>query len=70
MLSKRHGSTLTRRSILKGYYHSGGAQRKGPAVEGISDLRAARGMAVYTIGGSTVQVRAACSMHLAPRRRQ
>ena len=55
VLTKRHGSTLTRRSILKSL-HTTASQRRGPAVEGIAELRMARGMPVYAIGGSTVQV--------------
>ena len=55
VLAKRHGSTLTKRSILKGY-HAAGSLRRGPEVEGIADLRQVRGLPVYSAGSFSVQV--------------
>ena len=56
VLAKRHGSTLTKRSILKGY-HAAGTLRRGPAVEGVADLRRVQGVPVFSVGSFSVQVR-------------
>ena len=53
MLSKRQGSTLSRRSILKSYHaHSGPTALQLP---GVPNLRMARGLPVFTVGSISVQ---------------
>ena len=53
VLSKRQGSTLSRRSILKSYHaHSGPTALQLP---GVPNLRMARGLPVFTVGSISVQ---------------
>lgn len=56
VLARRRGSTLSRRSILKGYLPQASTKHTAMVVEGVTDIRHARGLPVYTIGTASVQV--------------
>ena len=56
MLSRRHGSMLSRRSILKSYTAPQGPKRGPLAFDGITDVRQAVGMPVLSVGTCSVQV--------------
>ena len=56
VLARRRGSTLSRRSILKGYLPQASTKHTAMAVEGVTDIRHARGLPVYTMGTASVQV--------------
>lgn len=55
VLSRRRGSTLSRRSILKSH-RPDTSRPKALDVEGVLDLRQARGLPIFTLGQCTVQV--------------
>jgi hypothetical protein len=69
VLSRRRGSTLSRRSILKSH-RPDTSRPKALNVEGVLDLRQARGLPIYTLGQCTVQVRiylqVLCGTHNTP----
>ena len=51
VLNKRRGAMLSRRSILKGYAPVAAPVRRS-CVEGVPDMRQARGQPVYTVAAS------------------
>ena len=53
MLSKRQGSTLSRRSILKSYHAQSGPTAL--QLPGVPNLRMAKGLPVFTVGSISVQ---------------
>ncbi|KAK9839780.1 hypothetical protein WJX81_000925 [Elliptochloris bilobata] len=55
VLGKRRGSTLSRRSILKSYQPHTNPRHNAFHVEGVSNVRQARGLPVYTVGSCSVQ---------------
>ena len=50
VLGKRRGNTLSRRSILKSYHPTTKKQHNAMHIDGVSELRQAKGMPVYTMG--------------------
>ena len=53
VLSKRQGSTLSRRSILKSYHAQSGPTAL--QLPGVPNLRMAKGLPVFTVGSISVQ---------------
>lgn len=55
MLGKRRGNTLSRRSILKSYHPHVKKENNVMQIEGVSEIRQARGLPVYSMGSATAQ---------------
>ena len=55
VLGKRRGNTLSRRSILKSYHPTTKKQHNVLHIDGVNELRQAKGMPVYTMGTATLQ---------------
>ena len=56
VLSRRRGSTLSRKSILKGYLPQASTKFTAMNLEGVTDIRHAHGLPVYTMGTASIQV--------------
>ena len=54
VLGKRRGNTLSRRSILKSFHPTTKKQHNVMHIEGVNELRQAKGMPVYTMGTATL----------------
>lgn len=65
VLGKRRGNTLSRRSILKSYHPHVKRENNVIQVEGVSEIRQAKGQPVYTMGSATTRGlrRSAMSWH-------
>lgn len=55
VLGKRRGNTLSRRSILKSYHPTTKKQHNALHIDGVSELRQAKGMPVYTMGTANLR---------------
>ena len=55
VLGKRRGNTLSRRSILKSYHPTTKKQHNVMHIDGVTELRQAKGMPVYTMGTATLR---------------
>jgi len=55
VLGKRRGNTLSRRSILKSYHPTTKKQHNVMQIDGVNELRQAKGMPVYTMGTATLR---------------
>lgn len=55
VLGKRRGNTLSRRSILKSYHPTTKKQHNVMHIDGVSELRQAKGMPVFTMGSANLR---------------
>ena len=55
VLGKRRGNTLSRRSILKSYHPTTKKQHNAMHIDGVNELRQAKGMPVYTMGTANLR---------------
>ena len=64
VLGKRRGNTLSRRSILKSYHPHIKKENNTLQIEGVSEIRQAKGLPVYTMGSATTRGlrRSACGV--------
>ena len=55
VLGKRRGNTLSRRSILKSYHPTTKKQHNAMHIDGVNELRQAKGVPVYTMGTANLR---------------